>query len=62
MIGEDKKVREAFLIILLILAICTPLIYATVASMTSWVLGVTLAWVILVLVYVSLARLLKWKY
>jgi len=61
MIGESKRVHEAMLIILLILAVCTPLIYATVASATTWVLGIALAWAILVLVYVSLARLLKWK-
>jgi len=48
------------LIILLILAALIPIIYATLTTMSSWVYALIIAWILLGVVYISLARL-KWK-
>jgi len=47
-------------IILLVLAICTPIIYTIVSSISTWVIALTLAWILLLVVYVGLA-VIKWK-
>ncbi len=55
-----KKLEEIILIVLLILAAFIPVIYATLATLSKWVYGLTIAWILLGIVYVSLAKL-KWK-
>jgi len=55
-----KLVNELLLISLLILAAFTPIIYATAATISAWVIGMILAWAILAVILVSLA-ILKWK-
>ena len=55
-----KRVNELILIALLILAAFTPVIYATVVTISTWIFGLTIAWILLGAVYVSLATL-KWK-
>ncbi|MCF3652771.1 MAG: hypothetical protein L2C94_001130 [Aigarchaeota archaeon] len=47
-------------IILLVLAVCTPIIYTSVSSISTWAIALTLAWILLLAVYVGLA-LIKWK-
>jgi len=47
-------------IILLVLAVCTPIIYTLVSSVSTWAIALTLAWILLLAVYVGLA-LIKWK-
>jgi|YelNatPaOPRAMG01_1025707.scaffolds.fasta_scaffold05375_14 hypothetical protein len=47
-------------IILLVLAICTPIIYTIVSSISTWAIALTLAWILLLVVYVGLA-VIKWK-
>jgi hypothetical protein len=47
-------------IILLVLAICTPIIYTAVSSISTWAIALTLAWILLLVVYVGLA-VIKWK-
>ena len=56
-----KRIHEILLILLLILAVCTPLIYATIAITSTWVIGIIIAWILLGAIYVSLALLAKWK-
>ncbi|MCD6341393.1 MAG: hypothetical protein J7L83_00840 [Thaumarchaeota archaeon] len=55
-----KRLNEIILILLLILAACTPIIYMTLTKISEWVYGLTVAWTILAAVYVSMAAL-KWK-
>ncbi|MCL7386159.1 MAG: hypothetical protein LZ166_01335 [Thaumarchaeota archaeon] len=47
-------------IILLVLAVCTPIIYTAVSSISTWAIALTLAWILLLVVYVGLA-VIKWK-
>ena len=47
-------------IILLVLAVCTPIIYTLVSSVSTWAIALTLAWILLLVVYVVLA-VIKWK-
>ncbi|RLG07818.1 MAG: hypothetical protein DRN59_00470 [Thaumarchaeota archaeon] len=58
---KEKRIHEILLILLLILAVCTPLIYATIAVTSTWVIGIIIAWILLGAIYVSLALLAKWK-
>lgn len=55
-----KLVNELLLISLLILAAFTPIIYATAATISTWVIGMILAWIILAAILVFLA-ILKWR-
>jgi len=55
-----KLVNELLLISLLILAAFTPIVYATAATISTWVIGMVVAWVVLAAILVSLA-ILKWK-
>lgn len=55
-----KLVNELLLISLLILAASTPIVYATTTTISTWVIGVIVAWIILAAILVSLA-ILKWK-
>jgi len=47
-------------IILLVLAVCTPIIYTAISSISTWVIALTLAWILLLVVCVGLA-VIKWK-
>ncbi len=47
-------------IILLVLAVCTPIIYTAVSSISTWAIALTLAWILLLAVYVGLSAI-KWK-
>ena len=47
-------------IILLVLAVCTPIIYTSVSSISTWAIALTLAWILLLAVYVGLT-VIKWK-
>ena len=47
-------------IILLVLAVCTPIIYTVVSSISTWAIAPTLAWILLLAVYVGLSAI-KWK-
>ncbi|MCD6236267.1 MAG: hypothetical protein J7J94_04700 [Thaumarchaeota archaeon] len=55
-----KGLNELVLIVLLILAAFIPVIYATLVTISTWVFGLTAAWILLGAVYVSLAKI-KWK-
>ncbi len=52
--------KQLIPILLLILAVCTPIIYATLATISTWIIALILAWIVLAVVYLSLATL-KWK-
>jgi len=47
-------------IILLVLAVCTPIIYTAISSISTWAIALTLAWILLLVVCVGLA-VIKWK-
>ena len=47
-------------IILLVLAVCTPIIYTAVSSISTWAIALILAWILLLAVYVGLAAI-KWE-
>ncbi len=47
-------------ILLLILAVCTPILYATITSLSTWAIALTIAWILLLIIYVSIA-VIKWK-
>jgi hypothetical protein len=47
-------------IILLVLAVCTPIIYTAVSSISTWAIALTLAWILLLVVYVGLT-VIRWK-
>ena len=47
-------------IILLVLAVCTPIIYTAVSGISTWAIALTLAWILLLAVYVGLSAI-KWK-
>ena len=47
-------------ILLLVLAVCTPILYTTISSISTWAIALTLAWILLLVVYVGLA-VIKWK-
>ncbi len=55
-----ELVSRLLLISLLILAAFTPIIYATAATISTWIIGVVVAWIVLAAILVSLA-ILKWK-
>jgi hypothetical protein len=47
-------------ILLLVLAVCTPILYTMISSISTWVIALTLAWILLLAVYIGLA-MIKWK-
>jgi hypothetical protein len=47
-------------ILLLVLAVCTPILYTTISSISTWAIALTLAWILLLAVYIGLA-VIKWK-
>lgn len=47
-------------IILLVLAVCTPIIYTVISSISTWAIALTLAWIILLAIYIGLA-IIRWK-
>jgi len=55
-----KRLNEIIMIAILILAACTPVIYANLVKLSDWIYGLTIAWIILAAVYVSFITL-KWK-
>jgi len=56
----EKLMKQLIPIILLVLAVCTPIIYAALATISTWVVALVIAWITLAIVYLSLA-ILKWK-
>lgn len=57
---EMKRLNEIIMIIILIFAACTPIIYANIAEFSDWTYGLIIAWTILAAVCISFI-MLKWK-
>ncbi|MCS7132154.1 MAG: hypothetical protein N3F65_00910 [Nitrososphaeria archaeon] len=55
-----KRLNEIIMIIILIFAACTPVIYANIAEFSDWTYGLIIAWTILAAVCISFI-MLKWK-
>lgn len=47
-------------IFLLILAVCTPILYAAISNSSSWEIALIVAWILLLLVCVGLI-VIRWK-
>lgn len=60
MMRAERLASQLIPLILLVLAICTPILYASISSLSTWIIALIIAWILLIAVYIGLT-IIKWK-
>lgn len=57
---KRTSITQIIPILLLVLAVCTPILYAMISSLSTWAIALAIAWILLLIVYVGLT-VIRWK-